>query len=183
MHSLLIFTDKLNMELILPKPNLAARSVILNIAGFAFIYFMPALSHLTALPLYYLEPMRLMIILGLVHTNRTNTVLLGLSLPAFSFLISSHPAILKASLISIELLANAFLFFWLAGKMKNLFAGAAISIFLSKVLYYSLKGLMIYSGVMDASLIATPLAIQLVVTVLLSLYIWKFMPSVREDRR
>jgi len=165
------------MELVLPKPTLITRSILLNALGLALVYFMPALSHMTALPLYYAEPMRLMIVLGLVYTNRANTLLLGLTLPIFSFLISSHPSIAKASLIAAELTANAVLFYYWSGRMKSVLASALISIAVSKILYYSLKSLMLSTGVMSGELIATPLAIQVVVTLLLSLFIWKFLPA------
>ena len=63
------------------------KSIILDIAAIAFIYFVPTISHILSLPVYYIEPMRLMLILALVHTTKQNAYIIALTLPLFSFLI------------------------------------------------------------------------------------------------
>lgn len=165
----------------LPKQALITRSVLLNIAGIAFVYLVPTFSHLLAAPVYYLEPMRLMVILGLVHTNRTNAVIMSLTLPAFSFLISSHPAILKASLISVELLANVILFVGLSKKVKEVAFAALISIVASKLFYYSIKAILLSSALMEGSLISTPLMVQAMMTLIFSAYIYQFLGKKKEQ--
>jgi hypothetical protein len=149
-----------------------SKSMIFDLVGISFVYFLPALSHLFALPLYYLDPMRLMLILAMVHTNRTNTIVLGLTLPIVSFFITSHPVFLKAGIISMELAANIFLFYWLIGKNYTVLLSAAISIIASKLLYYLIKDLCINFGLLDSPLVTTPISFQLAMTVLLSIYMW-----------
>ena len=50
------------------------------------IYFLPALSHLFAFPIYYLDPMRIALVVALVHTSKKNAFIIALTLPLFSFL-------------------------------------------------------------------------------------------------
>jgi len=40
------------------------KTILFDILAILFIYFVPVLSHLTALPIYYFEPMRILLILG-----------------------------------------------------------------------------------------------------------------------
>ena len=87
------------------------KNIILDIFALAFIYFVPSISHLLNLPIYYIEPMRLMLILALVHSSKQNAYILALTLPLFSFLVSAHPVLPKMFLISFELCLNVFLFF------------------------------------------------------------------------
>lgn len=162
------------MELLAPNSNTktVSKSMIFDLVGISFIYFLPAMSHLFALPLYYLDPMRLMLILAMVHTNRTNTIVLGITLPLVSFLITSHPVFLKAGIISMELAANIFLFYWLTRKNYHVLLSAAISIIGSKLFYYLIKDLCINFGLLDSPLITTPISFQLTITLLLSIYMW-----------
>jgi len=145
--------------------------ILIDITALAFIYLVPTLSHLLSLPVYLVEPMRLMLVLALVHTNKRNSYILALSMPLFSFIISGHPVFAKMFLIGMELSLNVFLFYLLAPRMRNVFPAIFISILLSKAVYYLLKFALIRLAVMDTSLVATPLLIQLVMTVVFSSYL------------
>ena len=83
------------------------------------IYFLPAISHLFAFPIYYLDPMRIALVVALIYTSKKNAYIIALTLPLFSFIISSHPQILKSFLLSAELIINLSLFFLLKEKLKN----------------------------------------------------------------
>lgn len=161
---------KIQAESILQR--IPVSGILLDITALAFIYFVPTLSHMLSVPLYLIEPMRLMLVLALVHTNKRNSYILALSMPLFSFLISGHPVFAKMFLIGIELSLNVFLFYLLANKMKNMFPAIFISILLSKTVYYLLKFAMIRLAIIDSSLIATPLLIQLVMTLVFSSYLF-----------
>ena len=115
--------------------------------------------------------MRLMLVLALVHTNKRNSYILALSMPLFSFIISGHPVFAKMFLIGMELSLNVFLFYLLAGRIRNVFPAIFISILLSKAVYYLLKFALIRLAVIDTSLVATPLLIQLVMTLVFSSYL------------
>jgi hypothetical protein len=148
------------------------RTVLIDITALLFIYLTPAISHLFSFPIYLLEPMRIMLILSLAHTSKNNAYLIALTLPVFSYLISTHPSIIKSLLITGELVFNVWLFFYLSGKIKNVFAAAASSIIISKIAYYAFKFLLISAGLITGSLVSTPLLLQLVVLTIMSGYLW-----------
>ena len=137
-----------------------------------FIYFVPALSHLFAFPVYYLDPMRIALVVALIHTSKKNTFLIALTLPLFSFLISSHPQFIKSFLLSAELLLNLTFFFLLKEKLKNVFASLLASIIISKVIYYFLKFAFINFALLDDKLFSTPYYFQIISAILLSTYMY-----------
>jgi len=136
------------------------------------IYFLPALSHLFAFPIYYFDPMRIALVVALIHTSKKNAYIIAITLPLFSFLISSHPQILKSFLLSAELIINLGLFFFLKDKLKNVFATLFISIVISKVIYYFLKFVLIYFTLLNDKLFSTPFYFQLISVFVLSSYIY-----------
>lgn len=97
----------------LSKSQINIRSIIIDVLGLTFVYFVPTLSHLVGLPIYLIEPMRIMVVLAMAHTNRTNAYILALTLPVFSYAISMHPVFAKSLLITAELLLNVWLFYYL----------------------------------------------------------------------
>ncbi|MEW6507984.1 MAG: hypothetical protein AB1432_09595 [Bacteroidota bacterium] len=160
------------LALTLSKTKL--RTILIDLLAILFITLAPALSHMLALPIYMLEPMRIMLIISIVHTSRKNSYIIALLLPLFSFIISAHPSIIKAVLISSELLLNLFLFSILLNYFKNSFFAILSSIVLSKIFYYAVKFGMISFGLIEGELISTPIYLQLVVTILLSVYLVLF---------
>jgi len=150
------------------------RSLLLDIGSLGFIYMVPTISHLFSLPIYLIEPMRLMLIFALVHTSKANAFIIALSMPAFSYIISGHPILPKMILISFELLLNVLLFYGLVKKLKFLFPSIILSILLSKAIYYLLKFELINFGIMDTELFSTPIYLQLIMTLIFSLYLYTF---------
>ncbi len=148
------------------------KSSIFDILAVTMIYFVPAISHLFALPIYFIEPMRLMVILALVHTSNKNAYILAASLPIFSFLISAHPVLPKVMLITGELLFNVWLFFYLTEKFKNKFASMVLSITISKIAYYVVKFGLISFVLLEGSLISTPIIIQIITMLVFSGYVF-----------
>ena len=157
---------------ILQKSTLV--SIFTDLSALAFIYLVPTISHLISLPVYLIEPMRLMLILALVHTSKTNAYILALSMPLFSLLVSGHPALPKMMLIAFELSLNVFLFYALSGKMKNVFPAILCSIILSKIIYYFLKFVLLKVTIINTELFSTPIIIQLITTLLFSFYLLAF---------
>jgi hypothetical protein len=152
--------------------SLRIRTVIIDMAALAVIYFVPALSHMLAVPIYLIEPMRIMLILSIAHTSKRNAYLLALTLPLFSFVVSAHPVFLKSLLISLELVMNVWLFFALVKIIRNNFAAMAAAIIGSKLFYYTLKLGLLSAALIKGSLISTPIYIQLITTTLFSIYIF-----------
>lgn len=147
----------------------AVRSLILDLIAIAFVFFVPALSHRTGFPIYLVEPMRIMVILALLHSHRLNAWALAVVLPAFSYFVSGHPLPLKMGLITLELLVNVCVFQWLSAKI-NPMAAMVIAITTSKIVYYLLKFGVVTAGWLQMELFATPIAIQVVTTLIFSGY-------------
>lgn len=158
-----------NIGLSISKLN--TKSIVLDIFALAFIYFVPTISHLLNIPLYLVEPMRIMLILAIVHTSKKNAYIIALTLPLFSFLISAHPNIFKVLLITAELVLNVWLFFELS-KRTNKFVAMLSSILISKIFYYLLKFGLISFAILQTGLISTPIYLQLITSVVFSGYLF-----------
>ena len=151
--------------------KLNTRSIVLDILALTFIYFVPTISHLLNVPIYLVEPMRIMLILAIAHTTKKNAYIIALTLPLFSFLISSHPNIFKAVIMTMELVLNVWLFYKLS-KRTNQFVAMLSSILLSKIFYYLLKFGLISFAVLQTGLISTPIYLQLITSVVFSGYLF-----------
>ena len=133
------------------------------------IYFVPTLSHLTSFPLYLFDPMRFAVLGSLLFLrDYKNTFFLAASLPLFSYFIGGHPVFLKSVLISMELMVNVALLLYLKDKVKPIFGVVLASIVISKIFYYMAKYALISFSLLDADLLATPLLMQVVVALLIS---------------
>lgn len=151
------------------------KTALFDISALMFIYITPTISHLLNFPLYLLEPMRLMMILVLIHTGKKNVLFIAFTLPVFSYLISSHPSLIKSLLIGGELVLNVYLFWGLEKIIKNSFFTAFLSIIISKLVYYAFKAIFLSTSLMQGELISTSLYIQLIMTCLFSTYVFIFM--------
>jgi hypothetical protein len=148
------------------------KNIVFDVTALMAIYLVPTVSHLLSLPVYYLEPMRIMLILAIVHTSRRNAYLIAITLPLFSFLVSAHPSLIKTSLITGELLLNIWLFFFLSEKLSNKSLSIFLSIIASKIFYYPVKFLLISSVLLTGELISTPMYIQIIMLFVFSGYIY-----------
>jgi len=155
------------------------RAVLIDIIALAFIYSIPALSHMLSLPVYLIEPMRLMLIIAMVHSNKTNAYIIALTMPLFSYLVSGHPSVYKTLLISTELVLNVFVFYFIVGRIKHVFVAIFGGIVISKIVYYALKFGFISFALIGGSLVSTPLLIQLITTLIYSIYLaWLFKRAI-----
>jgi hypothetical protein len=148
------------------------KNIVFDLLALLFIYLVPAISHLISFPVYYLEPMRIMLILAIVHTTRKNAYLIAFTIPLFSLLLSAHPSLIKTSLVTGELLLNVWLFFFISEKLSNKTLSIFLSIIASKILYYLVKFILINSTLMSGELISTPIYIQLIMLFVFSGYIY-----------
>ena len=162
------------MEKVLSLADFRAnvKTYLIDFSLLLFIYFLPAISHLFAFPVYYLDPMRIVLVVALIHTSKKNSFLIALTLPLFSFLISSHPQLIKSFLLSAELLLNLTLFFLLKEKINNVFTSLLASIIISKAIYYLLKFAFISFALLDDRLFSTPYYYQIISAILLSTYMY-----------
>lgn len=150
--------------------NTKTKTILLDIFALLAITLTPALSHLLALPIYLLEPMRIMLVLSIIHTSKKNSYAIALMLPIFSFLISAHPSIIKTLLISSELILNVWLFNLVLNNIRNVFVSMIAGILISKVFYYSIKFGLMSIGLLSGDLAATPIYLQFVIALVLSTY-------------
>ncbi len=146
------------------------RYFFINLLIIGFIYLLPTIAHLTSIPFYLFEPMRFAIVFAIIFTNRNNSLLIAATLPLISVLISSHPHFAKGLLISIELLLNVILFYYLTKKLNTIFVAIFISVFISKLFYYLSKLFFIKVGFVSGELISTPLWIQYIVVIGVSVF-------------
>jgi hypothetical protein len=157
---------------ILSLSNFKVKTLLIDLSALAFIYFIPTLSHMLALPVYFIEPMRLMLVIAIAHTTRRNAFLIAATLPLFSFLISAHPHLIKMMLITAELLLNVWLFYFILKKSGNTFVSMLSSIVISKAAYYLVKFGLLSSLIITGSLVSTPLLIQVITTLVFSGYLF-----------
>jgi hypothetical protein len=147
-------------------------TAITDIAALVFVGLVPAASHLFKIPVYYIEPMRVMLVLALLYSSKWNAFALALVLPLFSFLVSGHPAPIKMLIIMAELLLNAWLFLYFYQKTRRSFLSAFGSIIISKVFCYAMY-LVVFSMVfVKAEAEMTFLLAQMILTLLLSSLVW-----------
>jgi hypothetical protein len=70
------------------------------------IYLLPGLTHVLPVPLYLIDPMRLLLFLTLITTHRVNSLVLAASIPFLSTLFSGHPVFPKNILIAACILSE-----------------------------------------------------------------------------
>ena len=155
----------INSSIAVKKIN--SKIVVFDILALTAIYFVPILLHQFSLSIYYIEPMRMILVSSLLFANFSNSLILVATLPLFSFIISAHPVLAKSLLISSELLVNVVLFYWFKSFIKNLTLCLAYSIILSKVYYYFVKYLLLKFVILTGALVSTPISIQLVVSIVI----------------
>jgi hypothetical protein len=152
--------------------NLNLKYLLIDLGAVLVIYFLPEISGLLNISLYLFEPMRIIIVLSIVHSSKNNSYLLALSLPLVSYLLSNHPSVGKTFILSGDLLLNIFLYFRLNKTYDNKFLCMVISIAISKIAYYLFKYLLMELSFIEGNLIATPIYIQLLIIVVLSSYVY-----------
>ncbi|MBR1461777.1 MAG: hypothetical protein IJ604_00130 [Prevotella sp.] len=140
--------------------------ITLDVLAFVLVYFMPAIAHLTPVPFYIIEPIRIMVLISVVVLNsKYNAMFLALTLPLFSYILASHPLFIKSLLISIEMVCNVIVYAALIKRINKPFWSLLISIIASKLFYYLLKFGLISIGLLSMSLISTSLIVQFIVAV------------------
>lgn len=142
------------------------RLLLLDAALIAAACLVPAFSHLTALPLYQLNPMLLLLLVGMtVVDDRRNAYLLALLLPVVSMLAVGMPAPAKALCMAVEY-GTVVLVYGLLSKRGHLDRMTAIllAMLAGKVCFYILKSVVIAPAV----LIGTSVWLQLVNVLLLA---------------
>lgn len=152
------------------------RAALVDTALVGAACLIPTLSHLTALPLYHLNPMMLVLLGGMLAVrNRGNAVLLAVLLPTVSMLAVGMPAPAKALCMVAEMVTLVAAATWLerlwvktassgATSANRFLANAGLmlgAMLCGKVVYYLLKAWLMPA----AALVGTPVLTQAVVMV------------------
>jgi hypothetical protein len=147
------------------------RIIITDAIVILLAYLLPAISHLTPFPLFYLDPMRIFVVTGyLFSRNKYNGLLLAFTIPIFSMLVTGHPPFFKSLLISFELIFNLLLLFVLSERFKwNVTVAFFISVVLSKAIYYGLKYFFILGGLIEGQLVSTGFEFQLLTAIFVTI--------------
>ncbi len=154
-----------------PAIEMTLRSALIDVFALAFVFLMPTFSHVLSFPLYYIEPMRIMVVLAMMHSHRNNAFILALILPLFSFAIAAHPVLIKSMLIAVELMAMVGAFYLLK-KQTHTFIAILSAIVLSKLVYYGLKYFAVLWLIPEQSMVGVPFVFQLLATLVISGYVW-----------
>jgi hypothetical protein len=146
------------------------RYAVLDAALLAAACLIPAVSHLTALPLYMLNPMLALLLAGmLIGRDWRNALLLAVLLPAVSCLVVGMPTAAKMVCMMAELATVAAVFYTIKNfefRISNFKIGVLpavlVSIVAAKVVYYAMKALIIVPAV----LVGTEWTVQLLAVML-----------------
>ncbi len=137
---------------------------------FTGIYYIPALAHISPFPIYLFDPMRLLMLIGFQLTKqKANAYFLAVTIPLFSVMVTGHPSIFKALMISVELMVNILFFMLLFRRFKlHIALSIFFSIIGSKLIYYAIKFVFINLRYIEGDIITTNLYIQFLTVVIVS---------------
>ena len=108
----------------------------------------PSVSHLLALPLYMLNPMLALLLVGLlIGRDWRNAMVLAVLMPLVSCLVTGMPAAPKMVCMMAELATVATMFGWLQRKWAVLPA-VLTAVLAGKAVYYALKAVVIAPAVL-----------------------------------
>ena len=130
------------------KTRAIGRYAIMDAALIAAACLIPAVSHLTALPLYMLNPMLALLLAGmLLGKDWRNALVLAVLMPAVSCLVVGMPTAAKMLCMVAELATVAGLFHLLSRRWAVLPA-VLVSVVAAKIVYYALKAVVIAPAVL-----------------------------------
>lgn len=124
------------------------RLALTDVALLGAACLVPAVSHLLALPLYMLNPMLALLLVGLlIGRDWRNALVLAVLMPLVSSLVTGMPAAPKMVCMMAELATVATMFGWLQRKWAVLPA-VLTAVLAGKAVYYALKAVVIAPAVL-----------------------------------
>lgn len=124
------------------------RLALTDVALLGAACLVPAVSHLLALPLYMLNPMLALLLVGLlIGRDWRNAMVLAVLMPLVSCLVTGMPAAPKMVCMMAELATVATMFGWLQRKWAVLPA-VLTAVLAGKAVYYALKAVVIAPAVL-----------------------------------
>jgi len=129
-------------------------------------------AHILPFPLYKYDPMKILVLITVVYSSRSNSLAIAAALPVLSFLSTGHPVFPKFLIMSGELMVFAFVLSSFRLRQSNRLIRFLGAVFVSKIIYYLIKGGAIAFGYLDQVLISTDLYTQIQALVILSIVFW-----------
>lgn len=130
------------------KSNKLIRLALTDMALLGVACLVPSVSHLLALPLYMLNPMLALLLVGLlIGRDWRNAMVLAVLMPLVSCLVTGMPAAPKMVCMMAELATVATMFGWLQRKWAVLPA-VLTAVLAGKAVYYALKAVVIAPAVL-----------------------------------
>lgn len=130
------------------KSNKLMRLALTDMALLGVACLVPSVSHLLALPLYMLNPMLALLLVGLlIGRDWRNALVLAVLMPLVSSLVTGMPAAPKMVCMMAELATVATMFGWLQRKWAVLPA-VLTAVLAGKAVYYALKAVVIAPAVL-----------------------------------
>lgn len=124
------------------------RLALTDMALLGVACLVPSVSHLLALPLYMLNPMLALLLVGLlIGRDWRNALVLAVLMPLVSSLVTGMPAAPKMVCMMAELATVATMFGWLQRKWAVLPA-VLTAVLAGKAVYYALKAVVIAPAVL-----------------------------------
>ena len=124
------------------------RFAVLDVALLTLACLIPTMSHLTALPLYMMNPMLALLLAGILFgRDWRNALLLAVLMPLVSCLVVGMPTAPKMVCMMAELATVAGLFHMLSRRWAVLPA-VLVSVLAAKIVYYALKAIVVAPAVL-----------------------------------
>lgn len=124
------------------------RLALTDMALLGVACLVPSVSHLLALPLYMLNPMLALLLVGLlIGRDWRNAMVLAVLMPLVSCLVTGMPVAPKMVCMMAELATVATMFGWLQRKWAVLPA-VLTAVLAGKAVYYALKAVVIAPAVL-----------------------------------
>lgn len=124
------------------------RLALTDMALLGVACLVPSVSHLLALPLYMLNPMLALLLVGLlIGRDWRNAMVLAVLMPLVSCLVTGMPAAPKMVCMMAELATVATMFGWLQRKWA-VFPAVLTAVLAGKAVYYALKVVVIAPAVL-----------------------------------
>lgn len=108
------------------------------------------IGHKFDCPVYFFEPIRLLVTLSIFILNKRVTLLYAFILPIFSFLIFGHPVFFKMMIMILEMEITVLVFLFFKSKNIPLWLSMLITINIGKLFYYIIQFFFISNNLLDA---------------------------------
>ena len=157
------------------------KTLLLDFIIIAGMYAAVCFAHIIPFSLYKLEPMKLFLLVAVLYSSRGNALLMAATIPIISTASSGHPIFPKNLIIGVELMAFAGILTSKTLQHQKVAVRFLSALMASKVLYYAIKALVIYSGWMSMTLFSSPVQFQILGALIVMGVYW-ILSSMKTDQ-